>query len=102
MWLEAGTALAAFAVALPLVSSWYRAEHQGLALGIVGAGNSGTLLTTLLAPRLAEKYGWRSVFGLAMIPVCAVGVVFALLAKESPKRPRSSVGPVSYKQLRAH
>jgi NNP family nitrate/nitrite transporter-like MFS transporter len=87
-----GIAGASFAVALPLVSSWYGAEHQGLALGIVGAGNSGTLLATLLAPRLAETYGWRSVFGLAMIPVCAVAVVFALVAKESPKRPRSSVG----------
>src|SRR4051812_37306499 len=37
-----GMAGAAFAVALPLASRWYPPEHQGTALGIAGAGNSGT------------------------------------------------------------
>ena len=36
-----GIAGASFAVALPLASRWYPAEYQGLAMGIVGAGNSG-------------------------------------------------------------
>ena len=39
-----GFAGAAFAVALPLASRWYPPEHQGTALGIAGAGNSGTVL----------------------------------------------------------
>src|SRR5207302_1870950 len=34
-----GIAGASFAVALPLASRWYPLEHQGLALGIAGAGN---------------------------------------------------------------
>jgi NNP family nitrate/nitrite transporter-like MFS transporter len=53
-------------------------------MGIAGAGNSGTLLATLFAPRLAQAFGWRSVFGLAMIPVCLVFVAFFFMAKEAP------------------
>jgi MFS transporter, NNP family, nitrate/nitrite transporter len=79
-----GIAGASFAVALPLASRWYPAEYQGLAMGIAGAGNSGTLLATLFVPRLAEHYGWASAFGLAMLPVAAVFVIFLLMAKDSP------------------
>jgi NNP family nitrate/nitrite transporter-like MFS transporter len=53
-------------------------------MGIVGAGNSGSLMATLFAPRLAEKIGWASTFGLAMLPVTVVAIVFTLLAKDSP------------------
>src|SRR5690242_7150599 len=79
-----GIAGASFAVALPLASRWYPAEYQGLAMGIAGAGNSGTLLATLFVPRLAEHYGWAAAFGLAMLPVAVVFLLFALLAKDSP------------------
>jgi len=81
-----GIAGASFAVALPLASRWYPAEYQGLAMGIVGAGNSGSLMATLFAPRLAERLGWASTFGLALIPVTCVTIVFALLAKDSPSK----------------
>ena len=87
-----GIAGASFAVALPLASRWYPPEYQGLAMGIAGAGNSGTLLATLFAPRLAERFGWAATFGFAMIPVAAVFFVFALLAKDSPKRVASTSG----------
>ena len=99
-WLAAGTYLqvlgiglllgvagASFAVALPLVSRWYPPEHQGLALGVAGAGNSGTIIAALAAPRLAEHVGWHAVFGLAAIPVMAAWLVFVLMAKEPPKPP---------------
>ena len=81
-----GIAGASFAVALPLASRWYPAEYQGLAMGIVGAGNSGSLMATLFAPRLAEKIGWASTFGLALVPVACVLVTFAALAKDSPTK----------------
>lgn len=79
-----GVAGASFAVALPLASRWYPPERQGLALGIAGAGNSGTVLASLFAPRLAEAFGWQAVFGLAMVPVSATIAMFALLAEDSP------------------
>jgi MFS transporter, NNP family, nitrate/nitrite transporter len=82
-----GIAGASFAVALPLASRWYPPEYQGLALGIAGAGNSGTLLSTLFAPRLAEQFGWQATFGFAMLPIALVLVAFVLLARESPHGP---------------
>lgn len=82
-----GVAGASFAVALPLASRSYPAEHQGLVMGIAGAGNSGSVLTMLLAPRLSEVVGWRGVLGLATVPVLITFWIFFLLAEDSPKQP---------------
>ena len=72
-----GMAGASFAVALPLASQWYPAEHQGKAMGIAGAGNSGTVFAALLAPVLAAAFGWSNVFGFALIPLILTLIVFA-------------------------
>jgi NNP family nitrate/nitrite transporter-like MFS transporter len=82
-----GVAGASFAAALPLASRWYPPQYQGLALGIAGAGNSGTALATFFGPRLAESLGWHAVFGLALLPIAAVLAVFALIARDAPDRP---------------
>ncbi len=82
-----GFAGAAFAVALPLASRWYPPEHQGTALGIAGAGNSGTALAALFAPGLATAFGWVNVFGLALIPLVAVFIFYLLVAKDAPECP---------------
>jgi NNP family nitrate/nitrite transporter-like MFS transporter len=92
-----GIAGASFAVALPLASRWYPPEYQGLAMGIAGAGNSGTLLATLFAPRLAERFGWAPTLGLAIVPLLAVFVLFVLMARDSPKRP----APATLRDYRA-
>jgi NNP family nitrate/nitrite transporter-like MFS transporter len=85
--LALGVAGASFAVALPLASRWYPAEHQGTALGIAGAGNSGTVLAALFAPGLALAFGWNNVFGLAVIPLLITFVTYLVLAKDSPECP---------------
>ncbi len=85
--LALGVAGASFAVALPLASRWYPPEHQGKALGIAGAGNSGTVFAALLAPGLAAAYGWSNVFGIAAIPLIIALVVYVWLAKDSPECP---------------
>jgi NNP family nitrate/nitrite transporter-like MFS transporter len=82
-----GVAGASFAIALPLASRWYPAEHQGLALGIAGAGNSGTVLASLFAPGLALLVGWRNVIGLAAIPLAVTFLVYLACAKDSPTQP---------------
>ena len=83
-----GFAGAAFAVALPLASQWYPPQHQGKAMGIAGAGNSGTVFAALFAPGLAALFGWQNVFGWALIPLLITVVLFAFLAKNSPERPK--------------
>jgi NNP family nitrate/nitrite transporter-like MFS transporter len=82
-----GVAGASFAIALPLASRWYPPEHQGLALGIAGAGNSGTALAALFAPSLAQAFGWRNVVGLAATPLAIALVIFIVFAREAPNRP---------------
>ncbi|MFL9608484.1 nitrate/nitrite transporter [Methylobacillus sp. Pita2] len=84
-----GVAGASFAVALPLASRWYPPEHQGTALGIAGAGNSGTALAALFAPGLALVFGWNNVFGLALIPLVITLVLYTMLAKDAPNPPES-------------
>ncbi len=93
-----GVAGASFAVALPLAGRWYSAEHQGLAMGIAGAGNAGSLIATFFGPRLAQHYGWHSVFALALIPVVGVLAFFLLFAKDSPARSAPKTWP-QYAQL---
>jgi len=83
-----GLAGASFAVALPLASRWYPPHLQGLAMGIAGAGNSGTVIATIFAPMLAKTYGWHGVFGLLMIPVGLTLLAFAIMAKDPPTTER--------------
>lgn len=82
-----GVSGASFAAALPLASRWYPAKYQGLAMGIAGAGNSGTALATFFGPRLAQLWGWHAVFGLALIPLLATFILFVIFAKDSPNQP---------------
>ena len=79
-----GVAGASFSVALPLASRWYPPEYQGTALGIAGAGNSGTVLAALLAPSLGLAFGWVNVFGLAVIPL---SIALSLIHISEPTRP---------------
>src|SRR6267154_1450047 len=85
--LALGVAGASFAVALPMASQWYPPQYQGTALGIAGAGNSGTVFAALFAPTLAVYFGWNNVFGLAAIPLAVALAVFSVLARNSPKTP---------------
>lgn len=93
-----GIAGASFAVALPLASRWYPREHQGLVMGIAGAGNSGTVLAALFAPRLAQAFGWHAVFGLALIPVAAVWLIFMVTARDAPNAPKTTTF-ATYREL---
>ncbi len=87
MGIVLGMAGASFAVALPLASRWYPLKYQGVALGIAGAGNSGTVFASLFAPTLAKMYGWQAVFGMTAVPLIIVFLVFLLFAKDAPERP---------------
>ncbi len=86
-----GIAGASFGVALSLGSGWYPPRYKGLAMGIAGAGNSGTVLAVLFAPPLAQAYGWQSVYGLAAATMLVPLAVMWLAAKEPPDREQQSL-----------
>ncbi len=83
MGLVLGFAGASFAVALPQAGRWYPPNMQGLVMGLAGAGNVGTVLDALFAPRLATAYGWRAVFGFALIPAFLVLAAYVLFSREA-------------------
>jgi MFS transporter, NNP family, nitrate/nitrite transporter len=79
-----GIAGASFGVALSLGSGWFPPKYKGLAMGIAGAGNSGTALAALFAPRLATHFGWQHVYGFAAAMMLLPLVVMIFFAKEPP------------------
>ncbi|MCF4127412.1 MFS transporter [Methylobacterium sp. SyP6R] len=85
-----GIAGASFGVALSLGSGWFPAEHKGLAMGIAGAGNSGTVLAVLFAPPLAQAYGWQAVYGFAGLFMLIPLAVMIVFAEEPPDREHQS------------
>ena len=87
-----GVAGASFAVALPLASRWYPPEHQGTALGIAGAGNSGTVLAALFAPGLAAAFGWsQRLRAWRCIPLFVAFVVYVLHGQGCARLPAAQV-----------
>ncbi len=81
-----GVAGASFGVALSLGSGWFPPQYKGLAMGIAGAGNSGTVLAVLFAPPLATAYGWKAVYGMAGLVMLIPLSVMIFFAKEPPDR----------------
>lgn len=80
-----GFAGASFAVALPQAGQWYPPKLQGVVLGIAGAGNIGVVIDFLFAPKIAELWGWESVFGVAAVMASVVFVAYLFLAKDAPE-----------------
>ena len=79
-----GIAGASFGVALSLGSGSFPPRHKGLAMGLVGAGNIGTAVSVLIAPPLAQAFGWTAVYGLAALAISIPMVVMVVFAKEPP------------------
>ncbi len=77
-----GIAGASFGVALSLGSGSFPARNKGLAMGLVGAGNVGTAVSVLVAPALAQRFGWQAVYGIAAIAMLLPMLAMVLFAKE--------------------
>ena len=79
-----GFAGASFAVALPQAGQWYPPRLQGLVLGLAGAGNIGVVLDFLFAPKIAEIWGWPSVFLVGGILSTIILAAYIVMAKDAP------------------
>ncbi len=65
-----GLAGGSFSVGIAYVARWFDRSHQGFAMGIFGAGNSGAAVTKFVAPALVYAYGWTmvpKVYAVAML-----------------------------------
>jgi MFS transporter, NNP family, nitrate/nitrite transporter len=79
-----GIAGASFGVALSLGSGSFPARYKGLAMGLVGAGNVGTAVSVLVAPALAQRLGWQTVYGIAAVAMLLPMLAMIFFAKEPP------------------
>lgn len=79
-----GFAGASFAVALPQAGQWYPPKLQGVVLGIAGAGNIGVVIDFLFAPKIAELWGWESVFLVGALLSSIIFVTYMFMAKDAP------------------
>jgi NNP family nitrate/nitrite transporter-like MFS transporter len=77
-----GIAGASFGVALSLGSGSFPPKNKGLAMGLVGAGNVGTAVSVLIAPPLAQAFGWVAVYGFAAAAISIPMVVMIVFARE--------------------
>ena len=93
-----GLSGAAFAVGIAYSSVWFSKARQGTALGIFGAGNAGSALTSMGAPLLLRKLtaggadleAWRMLPKIYAVALLAMAVVFFLLTQE--KKPEGAQG----------
>ncbi|MES2182949.1 MAG: MFS transporter [Pseudomonadota bacterium] len=79
-----GIAGASFGVALSLGAGSFPPRYKGLAMGLVGAGNVGTAVSALLAPLLAQAWGWQAVYGFAAVAIVLPMAVMIAFAQEPP------------------
>ncbi|HIP20732.1 MAG TPA: NarK/NasA family nitrate transporter [Sulfurimonas sp.] len=82
--LTLGFAGASFAVALPQAGQWYPPKLQGLVLGIAGSAYFGAAMGFIFAPKIAQYYGWTTVFLIAAGLAGLLFITYAVLAKDAP------------------
>ena len=56
-----GLAGGSFSVGTPYVARWFPPKRQGMAMGIYGAGNSGSAVNKFVAPVILVAFGWTVV-----------------------------------------
>jgi NNP family nitrate/nitrite transporter-like MFS transporter len=65
-----------FSIGTPYVAKWFDREHQGLAMGIFGAGNAGTAVNKFIAPAVIVAFGWTMVPTLYAVILTIIAIVF--------------------------
>ncbi|HEX4939535.1 MAG TPA: nitrate/nitrite transporter [Candidatus Kapabacteria bacterium] len=80
-----GVAGGSFSVGTPYVARWFPRERQGLAMGVFGAGNSGSALTKFVAPVLIAASGsWLIVPKVYAVAMLITAVLFWIFSASDP------------------
>ncbi len=91
-----GLAGGSFSVGTPYVARWFPKTRQGLAMGVFGAGNSGSALTKFVAPALIVAAGgtWTIVPKVYAIAMLVTALLFWVFSASNPahKVPTASGG----------
>jgi NNP family nitrate/nitrite transporter-like MFS transporter len=80
-----GLAGGSFSVGTPYVARWFGKERRGLAMGIFGAGNSGSALTKFVAPAIIAAFGWQMLPKVYAVAMLLTAVAFWLCSFSDPQ-----------------
>ncbi len=91
-----GLAGGSFSVGTPYVARWFPKNRQGFAMGVFGAGNSGSALTKFVAPVLIAVAGgsWTIVPQVYSVVMLVTALVFWMFSASDPAHKTS--GAVSF------
>ncbi|MEN5164481.1 MULTISPECIES: MFS transporter [Achromobacter] len=75
-----------FSVGTPYVARWFPRNKQGLAMGVFGAGNSGSAITKFVAPALMAAAGgaWVIVPQVYAVALLVTAVLFWMFSASDP------------------
>ena len=79
-----GLAGGSFSVGTPYVARWFPKSQQGMAMGIYGAGNSGSAVNKFVAPVILVGFGWTMVPQVYAAIMAGVVVLFWLFSHHDP------------------
>lgn len=93
-----GLAGGSFSVGTPYVARWFAKERRGFAMGVFGAGNSGSALTKFLAPAIIAAWGWQALPKVYAALMLGTALLFWFLSYSNPAH-RSADGAGFRQQL---
>lgn len=80
-----GLAGGSFSVGTPYVARWFPKARQGMAMGVYGAGNSGSAVNKFAAPALLAIGGWALVPKVYAAVMLGTVILFWLGSSSDPK-----------------
>jgi len=80
-----GLAGGSFSVGTPYVARWFPKSRQGMAMGVYGAGNSGSAVNKFVAPALLLAGGWTLVPKVYAAVMLGTVILFWLGSSSDPK-----------------
>jgi MFS transporter, NNP family, nitrate/nitrite transporter len=80
-----GLAGGSFSVGTPYVARWFPKSRQGMAMGVYGAGNSGSAVNKFAAPALLVLGGWTLVPQVYAAVMLGTVILFWLGSSSDPK-----------------
>lgn len=80
-----GLAGGSFSVGTPYVARWFPKSRQGMAMGVYGAGNSGSAVNKFVAPALLVAFGWTMVPQVYAAIMAGTVLLFWFFSHSDPK-----------------
>lgn len=79
-----GIAGGSFSVGTPYVARWFPKQQQGMAMGVYGAGNSGSAVNKFVAPVILVAFGWAAVPQVYAAIMAGTVLLFWLFSHSDP------------------